>query len=98
MEKLLTTNELAKFLDVAPYTIYLLRQTGQGPRYLKLGRIIRYKMEDVQTWLEEKTKEKEYPGYWSILLDIQIFLAIVVCAETKRCKNGNKMDMWKTII
>ncbi len=69
MQKLLTTKEKEKMIHVAPYTIFMLRQSGNGPKYLKLGRIIRYRMEDVNEWMKTWTKEKEYTGFRSISLD-----------------------------
>ena len=60
MQKILTTKELSKKLHLAPYTLFLLRQSGKGPKFIKLGRIIRYRSEDVDAWMETWTKEKNF--------------------------------------
>ena len=53
-EKLLTTKELAKYLDVAVSTILLYRAEGTGPKYLKMGRLVRYRQTAVEEWLAAK--------------------------------------------
>ena len=49
---LLTTRELASALRLSPATLQLWRRTGRGPRYLKIGKSVRYRVSDVQEWLE----------------------------------------------
>jgi len=60
MQKLLTTEELAKLLGMATYTLHKYRTQGLGPKYVKLGRLVRYNIDDVQEWINEKTKERLY--------------------------------------
>ena len=54
--KLLNTNQLAKVLGISSKTLSAYRRDGTGPEYVKLGHLVRYQMEDVQAWLEEKKK------------------------------------------
>lgn len=54
MEKLLTTNQLAEYLGVAVSTVLQYRATGAEPRYMKLGHLVRYRLADVQEWLDSK--------------------------------------------
>ena len=35
------------------------RQSGKGPAYLKIGRRIKYKVEDLDAWLESKSEDPE---------------------------------------
>lgn len=51
MDRLLTTEEAAGQLGWATNTLEKKRVYGQGPRYLKLGRSVRYREEDIQEWL-----------------------------------------------
>jgi len=51
-DKLLTTKELAEYLGVAKTTLMQYRMDGRGPRYIKLGQLVRYKIADVEDWLE----------------------------------------------
>ena len=57
-ECLMTTNEVAKFIGVAPYTIAKYRMKKMGPKYLRMGiKTIRYRKSDVIAWLERITRE-----------------------------------------
>lgn len=52
-DNLLTPKQLAKYLGIATYTLSQYRIQGCGPKYLKLGRVIRYRPSDVQEWIDE---------------------------------------------
>lgn len=57
-EKLLTIGELAELLNVQKSWLYSrTRQTGPGaiPR-LKLGKYLRFRIQEVLDWLERQTK------------------------------------------
>ena len=54
---LLSTYQLSELLGVDPRSIERWRQTGDTPRYLKLGRLVRYDPRDVETWLAEKSAQ-----------------------------------------
>ncbi len=58
MDKLLTTNQLADYLGVAVSTILQYRATGTGPQYIKLGHLVRYRISDIEAWLEDKMTRK----------------------------------------
>ena len=47
------TDEAAKFLGVSRQLLELLRVQGGGPRYAKLGRLVRYRRESLDQWLVE---------------------------------------------
>ena len=51
-EKLLTPNQLAENLGVKPFALLQYRMNGKGPKYIKLGHLVRYRQEDVDEWLE----------------------------------------------
>lgn len=52
--KLLTTQQLADYLGVAVSTLVQYRRDGVGPAYIKLGHLVRYRMSDIENWLESK--------------------------------------------
>lgn len=52
VEPLLTAADLAAYLSVPLETVYRWNHRGRGPRPLKAGRAVRYRLEDVQAWLE----------------------------------------------
>ena len=48
----LTTEDAAKYLQVDPSWLYRLRTLGGGPRFFKVGRVVRYDAADLDAWLE----------------------------------------------
>jgi predicted site-specific integrase-resolvase len=46
----LTEREAAPRLGVSPHTLRTWRRLGRGPRYLKLGKAVRYRPEDVEAY------------------------------------------------
>lgn len=52
--RLMTTTDLATLLQVHPDVVKRMRQKGDGPAYVTLGRsrLIRYQPRDVQEWLD----------------------------------------------
>ncbi|MBU8934887.1 MAG: helix-turn-helix domain-containing protein [candidate division Zixibacteria bacterium] len=56
MKKLLTLNELAETLGVKPATVYKWTHLGTIP-YIKVGRLVRFREEDIERWLKSRTKK-----------------------------------------
>ena len=50
--------QLATRLGVARSTLQSWRYAGRGPRYIKLGRLIRYRTTDVDAFLRANTRGK----------------------------------------
>ncbi|MBB4339518.1 helix-turn-helix transcriptional regulator [Rhizobium leguminosarum] len=53
---LLDTAETATRIGKSQSWLNHARQTGDGPRYLKVGHAVRYRVEDVDRWLASKTR------------------------------------------
>ena len=51
--RLLRPDELAVFLGIPLATIYRWRSRGDGPRGIRVGRHVRYRVEEVERWLDE---------------------------------------------
>ncbi|AKS22509.1 hypothetical protein ABH19_00140 [Leptospirillum sp. Group II 'CF-1'] len=51
--KLLSNSEAAEFLGMSPDTLPRWRWAGIGPAYLKVGRSIKYRREDLEAFLNE---------------------------------------------
>ena len=49
---MLNTVEAAKFLALKRGTLEIWRSQGKGPRFLKLGRAVRYRKIDLEEYLE----------------------------------------------
>lgn len=64
MEKLLTENELADFLEVSVLTIRRNRSAApyRLPPHVKFGSSVRYRMTTVLRWLEEHEVGREIPN------------------------------------
>lgn len=56
-EKPLTTDDAAELLNVTPRTLIELRCRGEGPHYVKIGRLVRYRYRDLMKFLDQNTKD-----------------------------------------
>lgn len=54
---LLSTSELAELLRVPARTLEAWRLRGYGPRYIRLGKHVMYRPEDVEHFLDDATVE-----------------------------------------
>jgi predicted DNA-binding transcriptional regulator AlpA len=61
---LATTEQVAAYLgdDFPAKTLAEWRSRGIGPRYLKVGRHVRYRWADVETWLASKQVDPRLIG------------------------------------
>lgn len=50
--RLLSVEDLAEYLDVPIATVRRWRYIGTGPTSLKVGRHVRYRLADVDAWLD----------------------------------------------
>jgi excisionase family DNA binding protein len=53
-EKHLTITDLAEREGVPVTTVYQWNSRGDGPRYMRIGRHVRYKLADVIAWEESR--------------------------------------------
>ena len=54
---LLTTRHTAELLGMSPRTLERYRVTGEGSRFLKLGRRVRYALGDIELWLKGRLRQ-----------------------------------------
>ena len=54
-QQLITEKEAAQFLSVSLRTIQNWRFRNRGPKYKKLGRLVRYSVADLSAYAEGKT-------------------------------------------
>ncbi|MCJ7674148.1 MAG: helix-turn-helix domain-containing protein, partial [Sedimentisphaerales bacterium] len=50
--KLFSTVEIARMFGLSNDYLRKLRQLRAGPKYIKIGKMVRYRSEDVQSWLD----------------------------------------------
>lgn len=55
---LATPDEVAAYLGKPVATLTQWRYLGKGPRYTMIGRTVRYRWDDVETWIDEQYVEK----------------------------------------
>lgn len=53
-DRLLSTAQLSARIDVEESTLRFWRWDNRGPKWFKLGRIVKYKESDVERWLDEQ--------------------------------------------
>lgn len=56
LPRLLTQKELAEYLNKSTAWCERARWAGEGPRFIKLGRHVRYRADDVLAWIEESAR------------------------------------------
>jgi excisionase family DNA binding protein len=55
----MSVQERADYLDVPVKTIYAWRYHDVGPRGFRIGRHLRFRWHDVQTWLADRMRAEE---------------------------------------
>ena len=56
-DTLFTPTQLAEYLTLKLKTLEKMRRTGEGPRFIKVGRSVRYRGIDITDYLDEQTRE-----------------------------------------
>ena len=54
MERWLNDVEAAEHVGCSAALLRMWRQRGQGPRYAKVGRLVRYRLSDLQQFIEDR--------------------------------------------
>jgi predicted DNA-binding transcriptional regulator AlpA len=62
IEALLDERELARWIRVSIGTLRYWRSEGKGPRYRKVGQLVRYAPSDVNDWLNSRPTGGEGVG------------------------------------
>ena len=52
---LLTEAQAAELLAISAKTLQAWRVRGGGPRYIKLGRCVRYRIDDIEEYVRQRT-------------------------------------------
>lgn len=51
--EVISEKEVAKWLKLSPITLRNWRNQGKGPPYVKMGRSVRYRVSDIEKFLDE---------------------------------------------
>lgn len=58
----LTTDEAAEYVGLQKSTLEAWRCRGGGPRFVKMGRAVRYRQADLDAWIETRLRENTISG------------------------------------
>jgi excisionase family DNA binding protein len=58
-DRLLSVEELADYLEVPVKTIYTWRHRHSGPKGFRVGKYLRFRWGDVQTWVAQRIAEDD---------------------------------------
>jgi len=53
----LNTRQAAKLVGLAPNTLEIWRLRGCGPKYIKFGRAVRYRLTDLESYIQAQTRQ-----------------------------------------
>jgi len=53
--EILTPEQASKYLKVSVHTLAAWRSRGEGPKYIKTGKSIKYTKEDLDLYLKKQT-------------------------------------------
>ncbi|WP_158895236.1 helix-turn-helix transcriptional regulator [Amycolatopsis anabasis] len=56
MKALLSVRELAEYCGVPVATVYSWNTRGTGPKYYRVGIHVRYRLSEVDAWLERQAQ------------------------------------------
>lgn len=56
MDRLLTQSEVAERLGTSERFLEVHRVTGDGPPFVKVGRVVRYRPAAVAAWIEQRER------------------------------------------
>jgi hypothetical protein len=55
--RFMSSQETARYVGVAPQTLANWRYLGRGPRFYRVGQLVKYDLRDVDSWLEQHADE-----------------------------------------
>jgi len=55
LPELLTETQVSTMFNIAVNTLRYWRQCGEGPNYIKMGRLVRYHAAELESYIQRKT-------------------------------------------
>ncbi len=60
--RLLNRSEVEQYFGVSKRYLEICVARGDGPPIVRIGRLVRYRQQDLQSWIEANTTGKVYGG------------------------------------
>lgn len=60
---LITAIQAAELLSIHPNTLAKWRLSGAGPTFTKMGRSVRYRMSDIEKWIDARQANSTSEGF-----------------------------------
>ena len=60
LKRIFRTPEAAEYVGLAPATLEKLRVLKSGPRFIRIGRAVRYELNDLNSWLDGQKRETTF--------------------------------------
>ncbi|MFC3300204.1 Predicted transcriptional regulator [Arthrobacter agilis] len=57
-DRIYTPAELGSKLNKTPASLAQWRYMGMGPKFVKIGRAVRYRESDINAWLDGQTRQR----------------------------------------
>ncbi|WP_321323790.1 helix-turn-helix domain-containing protein [uncultured Parasphingorhabdus sp.] len=54
MPDFILPNEASTYLGLSPSTLAIYRCTGDGPKFYKIGRFVKYTKDDLDRWVQSR--------------------------------------------
>ena len=61
LDRLLSPQDFAAYLDVPVKTVYGWRHRRQGPPGFRVGRHLRFRWSDVEGWIDDRIAQTRHP-------------------------------------
>lgn len=62
IESLLRESDVAKILNISIVKVRLLRKFGGGPEFIRIGRAVRYRRDDIRRFIDSATSFETISG------------------------------------
>ena len=60
LDRLLTVDDLAEYLEIPVATVYAWRYRQEGPPGFRVGRHLRYRWSDVERWIDDRISQTRH--------------------------------------
>ncbi len=59
--RILRTRKAASYVGLSASTLEKMRLSGDGPRFVRLGRVVGYDVQDLDAWIDQRRAQTSRP-------------------------------------